>query len=258
MQDDAVIAQRSVTSNTRFVKDGRRFNFFIIQNQLFDNGIAAKIGPSAFVVYAYLLRRAGNNLSAWPKYETIAEDCGISVRSVHSSLKKLAANQLISMGRKQYGYIFEILDARYVNTAHQENEPDMQEKSGDVQLLQVPTKEKNTHEEDTNKPTKKIHGISLVDLPEDISSEVATEFIQHRKLIKKPLTQKAFDRAMTIAAGVSVHRGLARLKYTPDQCITATIDAGWQGINLDWIYNRAMGTSYSKPAEPRRPQPDLT
>jgi len=54
---------------------------------------------------------------------------------------------------------------------------------------------------------KKIHGISLVDLPEDISSEVATEFIQHRKLIKKPLTQKAFDRAMKIAAGASAHRG---------------------------------------------------
>lgn len=253
MQDDAFIANLPVK-----VTDERRYEFFILDNPVFDSGVAKRIGPTAFMVFAYLVRRAGRRAQCWPKNATIAEDCGLSLRSVSSAINTLSNYRLIAAKRGRRGYIFEIQDVRYANFADQENGSDVQNLPPDVQILPIPTKEKNTHEEDTNKPTKKIHGISLVDLPEDISSEVATEFIQHRKLIKKPLTQKAFDRAMTIAAGVSAHRGLARLKYTPDQCITATIDAGWQGVNLDWIYNRAMGTSYSKQPEPRRPQPDLT
>jgi hypothetical protein len=256
-----MIGQNASENNDYAPKPGtddlRRYSFFIVDNHIFDDGLAKRIGPSAFTIYAYLIRRAGKKDACWPKYETIGEDCGISERTVSSSIKKLVQARLLQVVRRQYGYVYEILNTRDENFADHKKTSDMQKKTVDLQVLQVPTKEKNTHEEDSSKQTKKIHGISLIDLPEDISSDVAIEFIEHRKLIKKPLTQRAFDRAMKIAVDVKDHRGLQRLKYTPNMCITETIDAGWQGINLEYLYNRASGGGYQKPAEPRRPSPDL-
>jgi hypothetical protein len=82
--------------------------------------------------------------------------------------------------------------------------------------------------------------LSLDNLPEQISSHVAQAFIDHRKTIKKPLSQHAFDLSMSEALKAS------SIGLTPDQAINETILAGWQGIKIDWLKNR-LGVAQGPP-----------
>jgi hypothetical protein len=78
--------------------------------------------------------------------------------------------------------------------------------------------------------------INISEIPESVSSDAAMEFIDHRFLIKKPLTQNAFDRAMRSAVIAG-----ERLSISPDTAITETIDSGWAGINPDWLQKKIIG-----------------
>lgn len=81
-------------------------------------------------------------------------------------------------------------------------------------------------------PKRKPTTISFENLPTGISVEAAEAFIDYRKTMKKPLTQRAFDLNMAIAAKAG------SIGITPDQAIDMTILAVWQGINLKWIADR--------------------
>lgn len=81
-------------------------------------------------------------------------------------------------------------------------------------------------------PKRKSTTISFENLPTGISVEAAEAFIDYRKTMKKPLTQRAFDLNMAIAAKAG------SIGITPDQAIDMTILAVWQGINLKWIADR--------------------
>lgn len=72
----------------------------------------------------------------------------------------------------------------------------------------------------------------LDNLPNGISKEIAQHFIDHRKMIKKPLTQHALDIAMSHAYKAS------DIGLTPDQAIDKTIECGWSAINLEWLNKR--------------------
>lgn len=93
-------------------------------------------------------------------------------------------------------------------------------------------KEKGEKEKPATKPRTRANTINLHSLPHEISPEVAKDFVQHRKLMKAPLTQRAFDLAMRAAMNAST------IGMTPDQLIDETIQAGWKGINITWMKNR--------------------
>jgi len=93
-------------------------------------------------------------------------------------------------------------------------------------------KTKQTKEQ-TKSNTRARNTITLEGLPKEIDTETAKEFIAHRKQLKKPLTQGAFDRAMKEAIKAANLIGIS-----PNQAITETIDAGWQGIRAEWLLNR--------------------
>jgi len=60
----------------------------------------------------------------------------------------------------------------------------------------------------------------------NVSEEVAKEYIDHRILKKRPLTQGAFNRAMNQACLCTC---------TPDEAIQITIDKGWDGVIPEYI-----------------------
>jgi len=60
----------------------------------------------------------------------------------------------------------------------------------------------------------------------NVSEEAAKEYIDHRILKKKPLTQGAFNRAMNQACLCTC---------TPDEAIQITIDKGWDGVTPEYI-----------------------
>lgn len=66
-----------------------------------------------------------------------------------------------------------------------------------------------------------------------MDKEAAKEFIDHRINLKARLTQNAFDRAMTAALKASEELGI-----TPEDAVRHTIDAGWKGINSNWLKRR--------------------
>jgi hypothetical protein len=65
----------------------------------------------------------------------------------------------------------------------------------------------------------------------NVSEDAAKELVDHRINIKKPFTQRAFDRAMKQAA-ICGQKGI-----NPDEAIEITIDKGWQGVVVEYVVN---------------------
>lgn len=63
----------------------------------------------------------------------------------------------------------------------------------------------------------------------NVSEDAAKEYIDHRLNIKKPLTQRAFERSLKKAVECE------RYGFTPDEAIEITCDEGWQGITPEFI-----------------------
>jgi plasmid stability protein len=82
----------------------------------------------------------------------------------------------------------------------------------------------------TQKKQKCILDFSQI--PESIPIEVAEAFAEHRKILKKPLTQYAL-RINLEKAATAQEFGL-----TPQQVVEETIAAGWLGIEPEWVANR--------------------
>jgi len=133
---------------------------------------------------------------------------------------------------------------RVSNAAEQEQEQEQEYKTPPICPPyeggnQLPLEKPEPKPEKTQPNTsgkKNSYGVNLDKTPPGISQDAAKEFVQHRKLLKKPLTQNAFDRAMSAAL-----RAASQLNISPDEAIHVTVDAGWQGINPDWIKNRLSG-----------------
>ncbi len=102
---------------------------------------------------------------------------------------------------------------------------------------------------------EKYKGIKLKDLPDGLSLESAKHFIDHRRTIKKPLTQHGFVLYLK-ALQRCVGSGL-----TLDQIVDETIDAGWQSVKPDWLNNRLKSSNqlqgYHNSAEDNRPRKEL-
>lgn len=73
-------------------------------------------------------------------------------------------------------------------------------------------------------------GLDLSGVPEGWRDDLK-EFIDHRKTIKKPLTQRALVRFVN-KIHKCVHAGIAF-----EKAIHMTIDRGWSDINPEWIKN---------------------
>lgn len=69
-------------------------------------------------------------------------------------------------------------------------------------------------------------------MPKKISVAVTREFIDHRRLLEKLLTQGAFDREMDLA--------LAGKKFglSAGAIIRECIDAEWWSIKVEWAHAR--------------------
>ena len=68
-------------------------------------------------------------------------------------------------------------------------------------------------------------------LPKCISEDIAKDFIDHRRLLKKPMKQSTFDRQMQKAS--KIHDGINDL--TANDAILKTIDFGWLSIEEKWL-----------------------
>ena len=70
------------------LRDGRRRNWFWVGNDTLD-AYLPRIGPHAWAVYCYLVRRGDRADQCWPSLRTIAGDTGVSRPTVIASIRLL-------------------------------------------------------------------------------------------------------------------------------------------------------------------------
>lgn len=77
---------------TDTIRDGRRHNFFIIDNEILDRGLSTQ----ALAVYMVIARYSDRSGKAWPGAETIATHAGMSRPTAIKALNELVAAKLLS------------------------------------------------------------------------------------------------------------------------------------------------------------------
>lgn len=118
-----------------------------------------------------------------------------------------------------------------------------------------PAAEKNPQAKPTPKP--KSAALDLSGLPDSVSAEAVQGFIEHRRALKKPLTQ----RALTLNVNEALRAAEQIPGLTPDQAFDEAVLAGWQGVKAQWLANRLRSAgSASSPRQGDRkgfaqPQP---
>ena len=70
------------------LRDGRRRNWFWVGNDTLD-AYLPRVGPHAWAVYCYLVRRADRADQCWPSVRTITEDTGVGRTKVKESIRLL-------------------------------------------------------------------------------------------------------------------------------------------------------------------------
>ena len=85
--------------------------------------------------------------------------------------------------------------------------------------------------------------IDFDNLPASISIDTAKEWLNYRKLQKKPASQRSFDRAMKSAAEAGARNDI---NLTAEQAVEKCIDAGWAGIEVEWLKTRMEKKTYGK------------
>jgi phage replication O-like protein O len=206
------------------------------------------------ILNAVILKTYGFNKSFdWISGKQLEDITGIDV-SNSSKVKKrlLDRNILIKQGRKVginpvvSDWILSINKAEVsIQTNQEVSSGRLNKKSVQINILSKQTKKVvsvDNHKKQDNK-TKNTNtkdkassllfkGISFEYLSDEISIEAAKSFIDHRKLLKVPLTQRAFDLAMSEASKAPT------VGLTSEQAIDETIAAGWKGINIAWLSSR--------------------
>ena len=90
-------AQRNSHSK---ISDERASYYFHVENDVFDGGLAARIKPTSFVVYCYLIRRTNAQKGvSWPGIRRIATDCGVALATVVSSIEELESFGVLAVER---------------------------------------------------------------------------------------------------------------------------------------------------------------
>jgi phage replication O-like protein O len=226
-----------------------------ISNQLMGALCLIKLSDrESRILNAVIMKTYGFNKSFdWISGTQLKDITGID-ESNSSKVKKrlLDRNILIKQGRKVginpviSDWVFSISKAEMsVQTNQEVSSSRLTKKSEQTKILPKQTikyvsndkhNKQNNKTKNTNTKEKTsslfFKGISFEYLSDEISIESAQSFIDHRKLLKVPLTQRAFDLAMNEAS-----KG-PNIGITPEQAIDETIAAGWKGINIAWLENR--------------------
>lgn len=198
------------------LRDKRRLGFYIIENGIFDAGIAAKIGPYAFTTYSYLVRLAGKDDSCYPKIEVICEVTGVSKPTVIRSINKLIEQGLISKTRTK-------------TTNHYVIEDHLQSKrrslSGETQSQrQTPT------ESTSDTPPLTIQRHNNKDTPDD---DVDAVFNHWKKTLKHPRATLDKKRRDKIARTLK--------DYSPDDIAKAVVGCSLSPYHMG---DNDSGTKY--------------
>ena len=194
----------------------------------------AEVGnPLRKLVLIKLADNANDKGECWPSYQHIADQCEISRRSVMRHIDALIADGFVSKRSRKtpdgattnvYALRFEVAEAEDLR-GDRESPPGVTEshQGGDTVSLGGGDREspRTSHSlEPVNEPKR-----TLTPSPVDwIDDETWTDFLAHRKSIKKPLSQEAQKRLI---------KKLERLRADGQDAVAVldeSITQGWAGV----------------------------
>lgn len=155
---------------------------------------------------------------------------GLSERQYRTAKKNLEKFGLATFKATNKGTVGKLTnsDIYDINESESDRQKTGSRRTGDEQA----TTNKNDKNVKKEKNTTGGSALDLSNLPNGVSEELALEFIEHRRKIKKPLTQHGLNLCMQAASKASEH-GL-----TPEKVIDETIVAGWMKPNPEWVAKR--------------------
>ena len=183
------------------------------------------IKPAAKIVLFHLADRHNPDYGCFPSHKTLAYDCEMSERSVRNQLATLETDGLIQRHRRlkpdgtyastRYILGFENCDilAPTANFANGRNASHPTANSGMIQRQILPTIEKAVSE-----PVKILTPTDI--LAELVGPEIAQDFVEHRKEMKKPMTERGARAMVKKLSGC----------HDPGALMTSSIADGYRGV----------------------------
>lgn len=171
---------------------------------------------------------------------------GLTRQQYRTAIKNLKTWGVIATKPTTKGTITKLLDSSVYDI--NEEEANQQLTNSQPSSNQQLTTNKNVKKEKNVKNEKRAGALDLSNLPDGISEQTAKDFIEHRKLIKKPLTQRALNTCMAIAAKAPGH------SLTPEQVIDETITRGWMKPEPEWVANSLSKQQPGNVTQFRRPE----
>ena len=178
----------------------------------------------------------GDNGRCDPSAKYVALKTGLNIKTIPSALKNLSEMKLITTEKRpgtspsftlNLPHIWVTpktgVPQKRVNPKTDETLPNIgvggTPKTGDEPIKNLKENLKDIYK-----------GISLEDLPTDLSRIVVMEFIDYRAKKKSPLDQAKFNRILKKALDIS-----SKTSLSAEQVFTETMDRGWAGFDLKYF-----------------------
>lgn len=194
--------------------------------------------PTPKAVLISLADNANDQGHCWPSIPTICERTCFGERTVHGAIKWLEDHGVLRADRsngRHTRYVVtpsayeppqELRHRSKCATAEDAVEPP-QELRQPPQEMQSPPQEMRSNRQEPSLTVKKSNrqkGAITVELPDWLPADLWTDWVEHRKSIRKPMSQRAAELSI---GQLDALRGKG---FTPRQVIENAIVCGWQGL----------------------------
>jgi len=201
----------------QFFNPFRFFTGSFIPNAIMRDG---NISPGAKLCYARLCQYADKNTGvAYPGQDALADELGASVRQVQRYIKELEDYGMLHVERpglrKANRYRFLIHETVYQDTTDM-SYPDTTDVS-------YPIGRESMEENQLDRKSGYTKSVPE-ELPDCIDPAKWDEWVQHRKELRKKLTERQAQKQ------VSKLESWAAEGYDPNQIIETSVTNGWQGL----------------------------
>ena len=162
----------------------------------------------------------------------LSKETGLTEQQVRTGLSKLKSTNEITIkttsrysiiSLEKYGVYQDVFidDSQYHNQQTTTQATNKQPTSNHIQEYKELKEDKKIRKKEV-----------IIKYETQISELLINDFIDHRKTLKKPLTDRALELNLNNALKCQ-SQGVC----SPDEAINHTIAAGWQQINPNWIAN---------------------
>lgn len=214
------------------------------------------------LVLLKLADNANDKGECWPSYQHIADQCEISKRSAMNHIDALCKAGYV---RKQHreGPKGNSSNMYYLVLGGEKSaSPSANASPPSENVSPPPGAESAPRISHSFEPVseavslgasapKKQQRLNVTEFQDQVDTEALQAFVDHRKAIRAPLTQRALKLTVDSALSAAQELGI-----TAEQALDVAIESGWRTIKVDWLRNRGF-TKQAQSGCPECPHAEL-